>query len=115
MVKPRYVPQQGDFVSLTFDPQSGHEQKGRRPALVVTHQLFNQHTGLALVCPMTNTNRDFPFHLTVPPDLGLTGFVMAEQVKSVDYLARNIRFISQAPTEFVYDVLDLIATFFHRQ
>jgi len=59
---PRYVPQKGDFVILTFDPQAGHEQKGRRPALVVSNTLFNRHTGLAMVCPITNTFRNIPFY-----------------------------------------------------
>jgi mRNA interferase MazF len=60
-----YIPQKGDLIILTFDPQSGHEQKGRRPALVVSNSLFNQHTGLAIVCPITNTKRDFPFHVAI--------------------------------------------------
>ena len=60
-----YVPQKGDFIAVTFDPQSGHEQRGRRPALVVSNTLFNKHTGLAIVCPLTNTERRFPFHVAV--------------------------------------------------
>ena len=58
-----YVPRQGDIISITFDPQSGHEQKGRRPALVVSKDLFNRSTGVAIVCPVTNTERGFPFHV----------------------------------------------------
>ena len=61
---PRYVPGKGDFVILTFDPQAGREQRGRRPALVVSSTLFNRHTGLAMVCPITNTARDIPFHVS---------------------------------------------------
>ena len=61
----RYIPERGDLIALTFDPQSGHEQKGRRPALVISHHLFNKHTGLAIVCPITSTERDFPFHVAV--------------------------------------------------
>ena len=105
---PRYVPQKGDFITLSFDPQAGHEQKGRRPALVVSNNLFNKHTGLAIVCPVTNTDRGYPFHLPVPVSTRLTGFVMVEQVKSADYVKRRARFIEQAPTELVEDVLDLI-------
>ena len=104
----RYVPRKGDFITLSFDPQSGHEQKGRRPALVVSNDLFNRHTGLAIVCPLTNTDRRFPFHLAVPATSSLKGFVMVEQVKSVDYTMRAAKFIRRAPTEFVDDVLDLI-------
>lgn len=104
----RYVPRKGDFITLSFDPQLGHEQKGRRPALVVSNDLFNRHTGLALVCPLTNADRRFPFHLAVPATSSLSGFVMVEQVKSVDYTMRGAKFIRRAPTEFVNDVLDLI-------
>jgi mRNA interferase MazF len=76
---PAYVPDKGDFITLSFDPQSGYEQKGRRPALVVSNFLFNKGTGLAIVCPITNTNRNIPFHLPVPSSSSLTGFVMVEQ------------------------------------
>ncbi len=105
---PRYVPKKGDFLTLTFDPQAGHEQKGRRPALVVSNDRFNRHTGLAIVCPITNTDRGYPFHLAIPRVSPLTGFVMVEQVKSVDYVMRGAKFIKQAPAEFIDDVLDLI-------
>ena len=81
-----YVPRKGDFVSLNFDPQSGHEQCGRRPALVVSNTLFNQRTGLAIVCPLTNTDREFPFHVPIENDPKVTGYVMVEQVKSIDFL-----------------------------
>src|SRR5436853_7851634 len=84
---PAYIPEKGDLLTLSFDPQSGHEQKGGRPALVISNFLFNQATGLAIVCPITNTNRNVPFHLPVPSSSSLTGFVMVEQVKSVDYNA----------------------------
>lgn len=105
---PSYVPKKGDLITLSFDPQTGHEQKGRRPALVVSNDLFNRHTGLAIVCPITNADRRFPFHLAVPAASSLTGFVMVEQVKSVDYTIRRAKFIRRAPTDFVEDVLDLI-------
>lgn len=105
---PRYIPRKGDFITLSFDPQAGHEQKGRRPALVVSNDLFNKHTGLAIVCPVTNTDRRFPFHLPVPGGSALTGFVMVEQVKSIDYAARKAKFVERAPEAFVADVLNLI-------
>lgn len=106
---PRYAPRKGDFVTLSFYPQAGHEQKGRRPALVISNDLFNKHTGLAIVCPVTNTDRGYPFHLAVPGASKLTGFVMVEQVKSVDYGHRLAKFVERAPAEFVEDVLDLLA------
>jgi mRNA interferase MazF len=103
----KYIPQQGDIVALTFDPQSGHEQKGRRPALIVSNQIFNKHLGLAFACPITNTKRDFPFHIEVNSP-NITGFVMTEQLKSIDYNARNIKFIEKANQETISQVLGII-------
>jgi mRNA interferase MazF len=105
---PAYVPDKGDFITLSFDPQAGHEQKGRRPALIISNLLFNQATGLAIACPITNTDRKVPFHLPVLSSSSLTGFVMVEQVKSIDYRARSARFIEKAPSEFVEDVIALV-------
>ncbi len=104
----QYVPRKGDFITLSFDPQAGHEQQGRRPALVVSNYLFNKHTGLAIVCPITNTNRQIPFHLPLPPSPKLKGFVMVEQVKSIDYDARKAKFVEKAPSQLVDDVIDVI-------
>jgi len=101
-------PKKGDFITLSFDPQSGHEQKGRRPALVVSNFLFNQATGLAIVCPITNTDRKIPFHLAVPASSSLTGFIMVEQVKSIDFNTRKAKFVEKAPTELINDVLAVI-------
>lgn len=103
-----YVPKKGDLIALTFDPQSGHEQKGRRPALVISNYLFNEHTGLAIVCPITNTNRQIPFHLAVPSSSTLTGYVMVDQIKSVDFRARKAKFIETAPKELLDDVLEVL-------
>jgi mRNA interferase MazF len=105
---PAYVPAKGDLITLSFDPQSGHEQKGRRPALVISNSLFNKATGLAIVCPVTNTDRNIPFHLPVPAASSLTGFVMAEQVKSVDYNARGAKFVEKAAAQFVEDVTAVV-------
>jgi mRNA interferase MazF len=104
----RYIPRKGDFISLTFDPQSGHEQRGRRPALVLSNHLFNKHTKLAIVCPLTTTNRQIPFHLAVPAGTKLSGFVMVEQVKSIDYIARQAKFIQKAPSELMEDALAIL-------
>jgi mRNA interferase MazF len=105
---PSYTPKKGDFVALRFDPQSGHEQKGRRPALVVSNDLFNQKTGLALVCPITNTDRRIPFHIRVPRDCVLTGFVMVDQVRSVDFVARRAKLIEEAPAPLLAEVLAVL-------
>jgi mRNA interferase MazF len=103
-----YVPQKGDFVAVTFDPQSGREQRGRRPALVVSNTLFNRHTGLALVCPLTNTDRNFPFHVAVVNDPNVTGFVMVEQVKSIDFRARKVMRIGRASDNVLEQVLSIL-------
>ena len=103
-----YVPQKGDFITVTFDPQSGHEQRGRRPALVVSNSLFNRHTGLAIVCPLTNTDRSFPFHVAVVNDPNITGFVMVEQVKSIDFRTRKARRIGRASAGVLKEVLSII-------
>ena len=104
----KYIPEKGDFITLSFDPQSGHEQKGRRPALVVSNYLFNQATGLAIVCPITNTDRKIPFHLAVPASSSLTGFIMVEQVKSVDFNTRRAKFVGKASLELINDILAVI-------
>jgi mRNA interferase MazF len=102
-----YVPRRGDFIYLTFDPQSGHEQRGRRPAFVISEFLFNQATGLCFVCPITNTNRKIPFHYPIL-NSSLTGFVMVEQLKSVDFRARNAQFIEQTSPEMISEILGLV-------
>lgn len=104
----KYIPEKGDFITLSFDPQSGHEQRGRRPALVVSNHIFNRATGLAIVCPITNTDRKVPFHLSVPAFGSLTGFVMVEQVKSADFNARKAKFVEKASGELIDDVLAVI-------
>ena len=103
-----YVPRKGDFIAVTFDPQSSHEQRGRRPALVVSNTLFNEHTGLAIVCPITNTDRGFPFHVAIMNDPDVTGFVMVEQVKSVDFHARKARRIGRVSDGVLEEVLSIL-------
>ena len=103
----KYIPEQGDIVALSFDPQSGHEQKDRRPAIIISNKVFNQHLGLAFACPITNTKRDFPFHIKVESE-NITGFVMAEQLKSIDYNSRNIKFIEKADQKTVNKILGII-------
>lgn len=108
-----YIPQKGDLVILSFDPvnfeqKSGHEQKGRRPAIVISNNLFNRHTGLSIVCPITNSNRNFPFHVPVPQSSSLSGYIMTEQVKSIDYKQRKIKFVEKAPQETINDVLNIL-------
>ncbi|HOE19239.1 MAG TPA: type II toxin-antitoxin system PemK/MazF family toxin [Smithellaceae bacterium] len=103
-----YIPKQGDIITITFDPQSGHEQKGRHPAYVVSKELFNRSTGLAIVCPITNTDRAFPFHVPVPKNSNLTGFIMVEQVKSVDFHSRQAKRIERGNDELLSNVLSIL-------
>ena len=105
---PGYVPRKGDFVILTFNPQSGHEQMGRRPALVISRTLFNRHTGLAMVCPITSTFRDIPFHVAIPDGQPVSGYIMVEQIKSVDYDSRMVERVSTAPQSVLNEVLSIL-------
>jgi mRNA interferase MazF len=104
----KYIPEQGDIIILEFDPQAGHEQKGRRPALVVSNVTFNSFTGIAMVCPITNTKRGFPLHISMDDRTATTGVVMCEQVKSLDISARNAVFKEKAPGDIVDEVVDII-------
>jgi mRNA interferase MazF len=104
----QYIPEKGDFIAVTFDPQSGHEQKGRRPALVVSNTLFNQRTGLAIVCPITNTDRAYPFHVAITDNPDVRGFVMTEQVKSIDFHARKAKLIGRASDDILDEVLSIL-------
>jgi len=103
-----YTPAKGDLIAVTFDPQSGHEQKGRRPALVISNDLFNRRTGLAIVCPITNTGRSLPFHVALPRVGPVTGFVMVEQVKAIDFRARRARLIDKIPVQVLNEVLGIL-------
>lgn len=108
MVKNPYIPKKGDFITVTFDPQSGHEQKGRMPAIVVSNYLFAKSTGLAIVCPITIKDRQFPFHVKIPGGLKIKGFIMVEQVKSIDYNSRKINFVETAPNEILNKALSIL-------
>lgn len=103
-----YVPRKGELITLTFDPQSGHEQRGRRPALVVSNDLFNKHTGLCIACPITNTRREYSFHVEMPEDAGVTGVVMVEQVKSIDFRSRKARRLGRASAATLEEVLSIL-------
>lgn len=111
MVKKQYIPEQGDIITLEFDPQAGHEQKGKRPAMVVSNQVFNNFTKIAMVCPITKTNREFPLHVALDDRTKTTGLVMCEQVKSLDISARGAAFYEKAPQDIIEEVVDIISGF----
>ncbi len=106
MVK-KYIPAQGDIVILNFDPQSGHEQKGRRPAVIISNKIFNQYVKLAFACPITNTKRDFPFHIRYDGK-NVSGYIMTEQLKSIDYNSRKIKFIEKVDEDTMNEILGII-------
>src|SRR3970040_380298 len=103
-----YVPRKGGLIALTFDSQSGHEQRGRRPALVVSNDLFNRHTGLCIVCSITSNRRDYPFHMSRPEGHDATGVFMVEQVKSIDFRSRKAKRIGTAPQRVLEEVLSIL-------
>ncbi len=103
--------EQGDIVYLNFDPQSGHEQKGRRPALVVSNNLFNRVNSLTMVCPITHTDRALPFHLRLTGTTKTDGVILCDQVRMLDLTSRNATFVEKAPTDIIVEAVDLIASF----
>ena len=108
--KPAYVPDRGDAVWITLDPQAGHEQAGRRPALVLSPSSSNGRVGLALFCPITNQAKGYPFEVPLPAGLSITGVVGADQVKSLDWRVRKASRIDVIPEEVVVQVLQRLKT-----
>ena len=105
----KYVPEQGDIVWLYFNPQKGHEQRGRRPALVVSHKIYNEKTSLCLCLPITSKVKGYPFEVALPEMLPIEGVILSDQVKSLDFMARDIRFVCKVPDSIVYTVKENIA------
>jgi mRNA interferase MazF len=103
-VKAAYLPEAGDFVWLTFDPQAGREQAGRRPALVLSPRIYNAKSSLALVCPITNQVKGYPFEVPAPAGCGAAGVILADQVKSVDWRARRTEKLGHCPAETLEEV-----------
>jgi mRNA interferase MazF len=101
---PRYVPERGDIVWFTFDPQAGREQAGRRPALVLSPALYNRRASLALVCPITSRVKGYPFEVPLPTGLLVSGVVLADHVKSADWQVRRARFAAKAPDAVLAEV-----------
>jgi mRNA interferase MazF len=103
-----YIPQRGHFIRLNFDPQAGHEQMGNRPALVVSQTLFNQKMGFVFVCPISNTQRKNPFYIPIQSEQVVTGVIMADQLRSLDYRARQASFMGECPKDLLEEVLKRI-------
>ncbi len=105
-----YVPERGDVVKINFNPQAGHEQAGRRPAIVVSPSAYNRKVGLALLCPLTNQIKGYPFEVDIPAGLAVTGTILSDQVKSLDWHARNAEFLCKLPDEVVEEMLAKLNT-----
>jgi mRNA interferase MazF len=110
----RYVPGRGDLVWLQFDPQAGHEQAGHRPALVVSPSIYNGRVGLALCCPVTSQAKGYPFEVPIPEGLPVSGAVLSDQLKSLDWQARKARRICVLPPAVVDDVLGKVHALLER-
>jgi mRNA interferase MazF len=104
-----YAPERGDLVFLNFSPQSGHEQAGSRPAIVLSPRAYNQKSGLCIVCPITSQVKGYPFEVTLPLTSKVTGVVLSDQIRSVDWRARRARLATQAPADVLAEVLAKVA------
>ncbi|HNW16365.1 MAG TPA: endoribonuclease MazF [bacterium] len=101
----KYIPEQGDIVWLEFDPQAGHEQSGKRPAIVISHRIYNEKTGLALFCPVTTSIKGYPFEVKLPSIMKTTGVVLSDQIKSLDWIIRKAKFIEKVPRATLTEVI----------
>lgn len=111
MVKSKqYIPDCGDIVWLTFNPQSGHKQSGRRLALVVSPLVYNGKTNLAIFCPITSQVKDYPFEVKLPEDLEISGVILSDQIKNLDWKAREAEYICKLPKPLLTETLNKINT-----
>ena len=110
MVEKPYCPDRGDIVWLEFNPQTGHEQKGRRPAIVLSPQEYNLKVGLALVCPITSQVKDYPFEVPQPERFPISGVIISDQIKNLDWNVRNAEFIVKAPKSVIEETINKFIT-----
>jgi len=103
-----YVPNRGDLVWLQFDPRTGHEQAGRRPALVISPRTYNRRVGLALMCPITSQVKGYPFEVLIPDQCDVQGAALSDQLKSLDWRARKAKRIGIVPKEVLDDAVGRI-------
>lgn len=107
MVK-EYIPKQGDIVFLDFTPTKGHEQKGFRPAIIVSNDIFNKNTMMAMACPITSNIKSFPTHYILKDSKKITGSVLCEHIRSIDYVIRNVKFVEKASKEDLENIMIII-------
>ena len=108
MVREKYTPERGDIVWLNFNPGSGHEQKGKRPAVVISPREYNEKVGLGLFCPITSREKNYPFEVRTENDK-VNGVVLSDQIKSFDWRTREIEFITRETPEKVKEIIDKIS------
>lgn len=108
MASASYIPNRGDVLWVDFEPHVGHEQGGKRPALVLSHSRYNKQSGLALVCPITTKVKGYGFEWEIPPGLPVTGAVLCDQVKNIDWRARNVQFCCKMPDAVVDELRENI-------
>lgn len=109
-----YVPDRGDVVWIALNPQLGHEQAGRRPAVVVSPRSYNGKVGLGLFCPITSRAKGYPFEVALPEELGVQGVVLADQVKSLDWRVRRAELAARLPEDTCAEVVGKLATLLER-
>jgi mRNA interferase MazF len=97
MVRGAYAPDTGDLIKIDFDPQAGHEQAGWRPAIVLSPASYNRPTGLAIVAPVTNKKKGYPLEVPLPMGLKVSGVILSDAIKNVDWRARDARYLDAAP------------------
>ena len=107
---PSYIPQRGDLVYLSFDPQAGHEQAGKRPALILSPQSYNRKLGMAICCPVTSQVKGYPFEVVIPAGHKINGVILADHIKNLDWQARQARFIERIPDDTLQEVLNKLST-----
>lgn len=107
----KYIPEQKDIIYLDFTPQSGYEQMGRRPALVLSNKDFNNQTKLALVCPITSNMKEYPLHIKLNNTKKIKGVVMCEQMKTLDFIARNAEFKEKITDDNYNNIINVIKSF----
>ena len=104
----KYIPNQGDIVYLDFSPTKGHEQKEKRPAIVISNNIFNINTKIAVMCPITSNTKDFPTHYVLEDTKKIKGAVLCEHIRSIDYETRNIIFVEKASDNDILSVMMLM-------
>ena len=105
-----YRPERGDIVWLDFNPQAGREQSGRRPAFILSPEVYNGKVGLALLCPITTKQKGYPFEVMIPDGLPVSGTILSDQVKSLDWRVRRADFICKLPDTVIDEVIRKVGT-----